>query len=302
MKYIHSYKKFIWTTLITSILAINLAAYLGAYSLTNYPQESKNALGYSRPKNNKTPTELGLAYTTNRLDVNQQEWIETWLIKPSNNEPKGTLILFHGKNATKSSLLAPAAVFHRLGYTTLLVDFRGGGGSSGNTTTIGVKESQDVAVVMNYMREKYPDRPIILYGVSLGTSAILRAISKDKIKPDRIILELPFTSLLSAVKKRLERANIPTFPLGELMVFWGGVQHGFNGFAHQPIDYAKRVDCPTLILHGTLDNTVDFSEVKLLYQNIKSSKKLIEFSQAGHQLLVTIDRQLWQQSVRDFLF
>jgi uncharacterized protein len=35
--------------------------------------------------------------------------------------------------------------------------------------------------------------------------------------------------------------HIPPFPLAELIIFWGGVQHGFNAFAHNPVTYAAQV-------------------------------------------------------------
>ena len=301
MKPIRRYQKFILIASIAIVVAVNLAGYLGAYGLTHYRQGSKLDWRYSRPGNNKTPADFDLEYKRDRLKLNDREWIETWSIESAKTTAKGTVVLFHGKDSTKSSLLASARVFHRLGYRALLVDFRGGGGSSGNVTTIGINESQDVALIANYVRQEYPDSLIILYGVSMGSGAILRAIAKENIEPNGIILELPFTSLLSAVKPRLSKANIPTFPLAESIVFWGGIQHGFNGFAHQPINYAKQVNCPTLILYGGLDNTVDPSKIKTLAQNINSTKKLVNFPQAGHQLLVTVNPPLWQQSVRDFL-
>ncbi len=135
----------------------------------------------------------------------------------------------------------------------------------------------------------------------MGSAAILRAIAKENIKPDAIILELPFTSLLGAVQARLKRSKIPAFPLAELMVFWGGVQNGFNGFAHKPIDYAKQVNCPTLILQGELDSTVNIQKIEDLQQSINATKKLVIFPQAGHQSLITVDKKLWQENVEDFL-
>ena len=296
---VKNYQKILGTALTAGIVSINLAGYLGAYSSTNY-RLGHQKLGYPRPENTKTPQNLQLAFSTEVLSINQQEWIESWLI-PSPRQSQGIVILFHGKDSTKSSLLSSAHSFHRLGYTTLLVDFRGSGGSSGNSTTVGVRESQDVALITNYVKQQYPQQPIILYGISMGSAAILRAIAKEKIEPEGIILELPFTSLLSAVKKRLNQSNLPAFPLGELMVFWGGIQHNFNGFAHQPIDYAQKVNCPTLILYGAMDNTINTSEVKNLYDNIPGNKKIIEFPQAGHQLLVSANPQLWQYNVAEFL-
>jgi hypothetical protein len=45
------------------------------------------------------------------------------------------------------------------------------------------------------------------------------------------------------------------FP-AELLVFWGGRQFGFNGFAHNPIRYAQALRCPALFQHGSKDNRV----------------------------------------------
>ena len=87
----------------------------------------------------------------------------------------------------------------------LLVDFRGVGGSSGNTTTVGVREAEDVAIAVNYTRSLDLKRPIVLYGVSMGTAAILKAVAQKKVNPDAIVLELPFTRLLDAVRSRLKR-------------------------------------------------------------------------------------------------
>ncbi len=182
-----------------------------------------------------------------------------------------------------------------------MVDFRGSGGSSGNVNTVGVYESEDVALVFNRIRELNPNKPIILYGISMGTAAILRAIAEEDINTNAIILELPFTRLLSAVRTRLKNSQFPPFPMAELIVFWGGVRYGFNGFAHNPIDYAKEVNCPTLILQGSKDPTVSIEETEDLYFKINSLKKMVIFPEAGHQLLVTVDKEIWQQSVRDFL-
>ena len=125
--------------------------------------------------------------------------------------------------------------------------------------------------------------------------------AKENIKPDSIIMKLIFTSILGAVQALLKRAKIPTYLLAELMVFWGGVQNSFNGFAHKPIDYTKQVNCPTLILQGELDSTVNMQKIEALQQNINATKKLVFFPQAGHQSLVNIDRKLWQENVEDFL-
>jgi len=293
------YIKRVGQVILVVFLAINVLAYLGAYGLTHFTTGDRLGLGSPRPENYKVPTDIQLKYSTQQLTINGSEWLETWLIPVPNAQ--GTVILFPGKGGSKEDLLASARVFHNLGYETLLVDFRGVGGSSGSTSTVGMREAKDVAVAMNYIEKLNPDRPLILYGVSMGTAAILKAIAQENVKPDAVILELPFARFIDAVRNRLQVSKIPTFPIAELIVFWGSVQYGYNGFAHNPVSYATQVKCPTLILHGKLDRSVTMNEIDEIFQSLNGSKRLVVFPNAGHNLLVTMDKAYWQQNVTQFL-
>lgn len=295
-------KKLIFETTVITTLFINALGYTGAYFLTHHREPDEFGLGLPRSQIYSLPTELGLKYSSQKIPISENEWLSTWLIKTNKTKnPQGTVILFHGKESSKSSLLTPAQVFNSLNYDTLLVDFRGAGNSSGNTSTVGFKEAEDVAVAVNYIQQLQSEQPIILYGISMGSAAILKAIADNQVKPDGIILELPFTRLLNVVKNRLELFKIPSFVAGELVVFWGGIQHQFNGFSHNPIDYVQAVDCPTLIFSGDRDPLVEVEEVQQMLDNLNSQKKLVVFPNAGHQLLVKVDHQLWQENVETLL-
>lgn len=295
-------KKWIARPVLVAFIGINALTYIGVYTMTHFSSPGEFSLGLPRPTNSKIPTDIGLAYVTHRIPINQTEWLETWLIPAQTSSSKGTVLLFPGNGGSKGKqLLTPAQVFNDLNYDTLLVDFRGVGGSSGNTTTLGFREAKDVALVVNYAKTLKLKQPIVLYGVSMGSAAILKAIAQEKIEADAIILELPFTRLLNAVKSRLQARNIPSFPTAELLVFWGSLQQGFNGFAHNPVTYAKRVNCPTLVFQGKQDRWIELKEIDELLQNLRGSKQLVLFPSAGHDLLVTVDKKHWQQSAEQFL-
>jgi uncharacterized protein len=164
-----------------------------------------------------------------------------------------------------------------------------------------MREAEDVALSMNYAQKSQLKRPLILYGISMGSAAILKAVAAKKVTPDAIILEEPFARLVAAVGSRVRAISIPSFPLAELIVFWGGVQHGFNGFAHNPVDYARQVKCPTLILQGELDQWTTKAEIDRIFANLQGSKQLSIFPNTGHNLLVTIDRERWKQDIKKFL-
>ena len=60
----------------------------------------------------------------------------------------------------------------------------------------------------------------------MGAVAILRAVQETGIKPDGVIVEAVFDTMLHAVRHRFEAMGVPAFPSAELLVFWGGVETG----------------------------------------------------------------------------
>jgi uncharacterized protein len=297
-----SLRKRLVTVALVTLIGVNAIAYVGAYTLTHFKPSGQFGFALPRPVNSRLPTELGLDYSTQRIPINQSEWLESWFIPTPRGRSQGTVLLFPGNGGSKGrQLLAPAKVLNALGYDSLLVDFRGVGGSSGNTTTIGVREAKDVASAVRFAEQSNLKHPIVLYGVSMGSAAILRAIAHEKVEPDAIILELPFARLLDAVRSRLRARSVPTFPISELIVLWGSIQHSFNGFAHNPVNDASQVRCPTLIFQGQRDQWTGMAEIHELLQNLQGFKQLVVFPTARHQLLVTVDQSRWQQSVGHFL-
>jgi uncharacterized protein len=294
-------QKYLFRVALIVFLGLNLLAYAGAYTLTHFKSPGAWGLGVPRPTSSQLPSNMGLNYETQRIPINRTEWLDTWLIS-AQNPSRGTVLLFPGNSGSKAKqLLAPSKVFHELGYDTLLVDFRGVGGSSGTTTTLGMREAKDVALSIKYAQRANFKPPLILYGVSMGTAAILKAIAHEQVAPAAIILELPFARLLDAVRSRLWAMRVPPFPLAELVVFWGSIQHRYNGFIHNPVTYAQQVKCPTLLLHGQLDQWTTVAEIRQIFENLPASKKLVIFPKSGHHLLVTVDKPQWQRSVTQFL-
>jgi alpha-beta hydrolase superfamily lysophospholipase len=252
-----------------------------------------------RPINRVTPASAGLPYEVHHFPAADGIDLEAWYVSCS--QPKGLVILFHGYVMVKSTLLGEAQAFHALGYDCLLVDFRGSGGSAGNETTIGAREANDVEGACNYAQKQWPDRPVVLFGASMGSAAILRALADNDIRPQAAILECPFDRMLTTVEHRFGLMHIPSFPAARLLVYWGGVQTGIDGFAHNPMEYARRVSCPVLIMHGEHDPFVTPAEVRSVYENLAGPKQLEIFSGVGHQSCLAARPSEWKRLVEGFL-
>lgn len=252
-----------------------------------------------RPSNHNTPAEHGLLYEAHRYNVDDKITLEAWHVPCPRS--KGIVLMFHGYLCAKSYLLAEASAFHELGYSTFLVDFRGSGGSTGTTTTIGYHEADDVTKTFEYVKQFSEDRPIILFGQSMGAAAVLRAVAVGKIRPDAIILEGVFDRLDSTVKNRFSRAGFPAFPMAHLLIFWGGVQADFPAFSHNPVEYASKVNCPVLMLHGTEDRMATFAGAETVFQNLRGEKQFQRFEGLGHEPYLAGNPELWKTVISQFL-
>lgn len=248
-----------------------------------------------RPVNTAVPSQ---PYETVTLQSNVQ--LSAWYIKTANPKPKGTVLLFHGYQGTKSTLINVSNEFLAMGYNTLLTDFMGSGGSEGDQTTIGFAEAENVKTCYDYIAAK-GEKNIYLYGSSMGAVSIMKALSDYKLTPKAIVIGAPFGSLYKTVSARFEIMGIPKFPMAGLLVFWGGVENGYWAFVHSPEEYAKNISCPTLLLWGEQDNRVSFEEIDTIYKNLKGPKQLETFIHSGHEQYVNSERDAWAGAVQPFL-
>ncbi|WP_132051607.1 alpha/beta hydrolase [Pseudocnuella soli] len=303
-------RRLLWTALVLFML-MNTVAFFHAYKFTHFdasPVKTKSAAQLSiadklhlalfgvsnpRPKAKALPD---TAYTTIRLRSNKE--IECWWMRVQN--PKGTVVLFHGYGGEKSSLLDKGAIFRQLGYSTMLVDFMGSGGSEGNQTTIGFKEAEQVKTCVRFLKENGEEN-IMLFGTSLGAAAVMKAMNDEPLPVSTLILECPFSTMLQTVKNRFATMGIPAVPMAHLLVFWGGVQNGFNAYSHNPVAYARNIQCPVLLFYGAKDEKVTASETANIFNNLAGLKKLVTFPHAGHENYLTKYKREWTTEVAQFL-
>ena len=189
-----------------------------------------------RMENRTTPADHGLAYETHEFSGGSGR-LSAWYIPHSMR--RGMVLLFHGYQGCKAHVLSEAKAFHEMGYACFLIDFPGSGGSHGDMTTIGRHEALDVARTVSYVSDHWRNERLILFGASMGSAAILRAVDVHRVEPDAVILECPFDRLINAVAARCRMLGVPAFPAARLLVFWGSLRMGFNGFRHNPVDYAR---------------------------------------------------------------
>jgi len=214
---------------------------------------------------------------------------------------RGTVILCHGYTSDKSRLRPEAGYFRQLGYAVLLLDFSGNGASEGYQITIGYREADDVVVAYRWAQARQPGAPVVLYGVSMGAVAILRAESELGLRPAASIVECPYGSMLQTARNRFVSMHLPAFPLANLLVLWGSVENAYWAFGLNAGEYARRVPTPTLLLWGTVDPRVTRAETDTIFAHLAGPKQRVDFTDSGHEPYWHKHPRQWQGVVRRFL-
>lgn len=311
------FRSLLWLVLL-SIVLVNSLAWVQARAMTHFvpsgqplDQFAKASLTdklwalttgvkLPRPENHHTPADHYLPFEVRHILLPNSEQLEAWFVP--HPQSRGIVVMFPGYAGVKEAFLTPAAHLYQFGYSSLLVDFRGSGGSSGNDTTLGLREADDVAATFGYAQQQWPAQPIILYGISMGGAAILRAVAIDGVQPAAIIIEGVFDRLLTTVQHRFDAVHLPPWPTAQLLVFWGSVQMGYNGFQHNPVDYASAIKCPILVMHGERDPWITHDETQALVAHIDAPKLFVDVPGVGHDMpFVYPAPDVWVATVKQFL-
>jgi len=265
----------------------------------NKAQVLLNGVTLPRPTNHRSPADYGMPFETVHLNGAFGVKIQAWQMEQSGGH--GTIVMFHGHGAAKDSLLPAAEIFYKLGWNCALVDFHGSGGSGTNVTSIGWHEADDVISAVKYLAPEYMPEPRILYGASMGGAAILRALHIGNLDPDGVILELPYDRLINAARQRFAAMRIPSWPAADLLVLYGGMHGGFDAFAMNPMEFAKSVHCPTLLMNGEIDRRAPPKQALAVFDNLAGPKIHKQFRGLGHRNFSRHDPEEWKATVSSFL-
>jgi dipeptidyl aminopeptidase/acylaminoacyl peptidase len=296
-----------------AVIVFNFVAYKQSYAMlhftphgvrTNNPEDLSTwqkisvlltGVNIPKPPIDSTPKDYGLEYETHHFKVNDEIELEAWFIP--HPQSKGMIVMFHGYAVSKSKILPEAQAFNEMGYDTFLVDFRGSGGSNQNETSIGYYEADDVATAVEYVQNELGQQEVILYGQSMGGVAILRAIAKNDVEPQGIIVEAIFDKMTSTVANRFNSMGIPSFPGTPALIFWGSIINGYSGFQHNPVEYAQEVECPVLMLHGADDERATLEQGKAVFDQLRGEKKFEVFDGVGHESYLEANSEKWKEVV-----
>ncbi len=232
-----------------------------------------------------TPEDLAMAYENVWLEVGNGDRLHGWWL-PANSHTERVLLYLHGNGGNVGDNLEHARRFQQLGFSVLLIDYRGYGRSQGNFPTE-AQIYEDAGIAWDYLIETRQTKPqnIFFYGHSLGGAiAIDLAVKQPDIAG--LIVQGTFTSMKDMVGVRKKYRFFP------------------NLLVHQKFDSigkAQELKMPVLVIHGTSDETIPYTMSEELYEALKVPKQLYLVPNADHNNVATIAGVQYQEKIKELV-
>lgn len=210
------------------------------------------------------------------------------------------VVVVHGYANEHSQLFPTIGRLVDLGYTVVAPDLRGVGASDGHTTTLGAGEADDVAAIVAWARATQGDPRPVLYGFSMGAAAVIGAAGRLGVPVEAIVSEACFDRLSTTVGHRFRSMGLPSRGPSDLLLFWGFVQSGYDPWRIAPVEDARQVDAPALVVGGVEDARVYPEETRALAAAFPAGR-LALLEGHPHAQLARADPDRWTRTVGDFL-
>lgn len=255
------------------------AAYLSACAWLYFRQDS--LIFHPRPDWKATPREAGLEYEQVSFEAADGTALSGWFT-PASPE-RGVILFCHGNSNNISYELGPLKVFHDLGFSMLLFDYRGYGHSDGHPSEKGMAMDAEAALDYLVKTRGIPMNRIVIQGRSLGGGVAIPLAVRHT--PRALLVDSSFTSLVDMAAKLH-----PQFPV-ELFL-----RHRFNSIAEIP-----KLKCPVLVTHSSQDELIPFEQGKRLYAAAPEPKTFLEITGPHDNSGVPASQATYRRGVEAFL-
>ena len=227
-----------------------------------------------------TPQSYGLPFDPVEIRTSDGETLSAWWVPVA--DARGTVLIFHGNAGNISHRLDYLLMFNRLRYSTLIVDYRGYGRSTGRPSEEGTYRDAEAAWDYLHGARRVQPRDTVIAGESLGGAVATWLAAR--IEPRAVLLFSTFTSVTDL------GAEIYWFLPVRLMS-----RIGYDNLAN-----VKRIRAPVFIAHSRDDDVVPFAHGKKLFEAAGEPKSFLEM-RGGHNAGFIFARKEWVAELAAFL-
>ena len=227
-----------------------------------------------------SPQDYGLRHEEVEIRTADGETLAAWWVPAEN--ARGAVLFFHGNAGNISHRLDYLLMFNRLRLTTLIVDYRGYGRSTGSPSEAGTY--LDAEAAWEYLRHARLARPenVVIAGESLGGAVATWLAAK--VEPRAVLLFSTFTSATD---------------LGA-DVYWFLPVRILSRIGYDNLEHLKSIRAPVFIAHSRNDDIVPFRHGRKLYEAAREPKAFLEM-RGGHNDGFIFMRTEWVAELAAFL-
>ncbi|MCI1264746.1 MAG: hypothetical protein LKG18_07480 [Saccharofermentans sp.] len=249
-------------------------------------------------------------YRNEWLNVSMHSFDGTALsayFRPSSDRScRNMVILIHGYNEQPSQMAAYAKLLmKKVQCNCLILHMRSHGMSGGKYFTYGLRESVDLEPWFEFTRKRLGDNcRIYICARGIGATAALLAAQQPGFCPNvcGIIADSPASSLTGVLRSAAaeEYHMRPDFFLYRIRKLTSK-RFGFDINMCDCALNAGKIKVPVLIFEGGDDHITVPSEVRGIYDNLRSAKRMIVVDGAGHLESYERAQALYEKEVQKFI-
>ena len=229
-----------------------------------------------------TPKEVGLAYEDVFFRSRDNSRLHGWFVPAGVRPSDAPVVLFlHGNAGNIGDRLEKILMFHNMGCSVLIFDYRGYGNSEGRPTEEGMYEDAEAAYDSLLARKDIRQDKVIVYGASLGGVAAVDLATRRDV--DALILDSTFTSAVD-----MGKIIFPAIPSSLLRIKLNSAE--------------KIVSCrmPKLFIHSVDDETVPFALGQKLFDVAPGPKDFLKIT-GGHNDGHVVSERTYVGGIKAFL-
>lgn len=213
-------------------------------------------------------------YETIQIKSLDKVRLNSYFIK--NPDSNNLVIILHGYGSHVGDLATYINHFHSKGYSILLPELRGHGGSEG-ICGLGYRDAQDILLwtdkIQNQTGMKYRT---VLFGISMGATTALNAVIKSNNKFNVLIADSLAPDFFSTMKKIYQwRVKYPWRLIQPFLVIYIKIIGRVNFKDLSLFNRIQSLNIPVLFIHGEKDALIDTYSVLKLYDLIRCKKDIL---------------------------
>lgn len=232
------------------------------------------------------PETWGFKYEDVRFDSADGTPLHGWFMPARGKKAKGTIVFSHGNAGAIGHHLGFTMWLVEAGYNVLMYDYRGFGKSGGSVDRRGMID--DVKAAFSYVRQRkdVDQTRLVSFGHSLGGAKSITALGESPVAGVRaIIIDGTFASYRAM-------ARVVGGQLGEDLVT----------DELSPLGFVSQLpEVPFLVIHGTRDEVVPFSQGASLFEKAHEPKTMFKVEEGTHGGSLVRDQGAYRKQVLAWL-